>query len=304
MKDQQAGGYKPTGTYMQRQSPTGGIGVLLWQALICLGNRIYTDDLDAFSFSLNQLFRRVDFLYREALPGLGATTAPTITQEQELSLQDTLIRRQHIWSQLQAIMRTLNRLEPICHLLSDAIEGILDTLDAASDVFSFHAGIGSLEDVPAAGFAQDRGYPIPTGPIDDEQWDSAFSAVLQSLKSWQQSYRTSTSFAIQFSGLNEAAGGLAIPEKDHSQEVPLDRLDAVFVTLLEGACAIFGDILPAFRTSAANDDESTATLLFDLMQQSDHLLLELDATLECLSGLIEDFTLGPRPAIGEESIEP
>ncbi len=261
MKDQQAGGYKPTGTYMQRQSPTGGIGVLLWQALICLGNSIYTDDLDAFSFSLNQLFRRVDFLYREALPGLGAT-------------------------------------------LSDAIEGILDTLDAASDVFSFHAGIGSLEDVPAAGFAQDRGYPIPTGPIDDEQWDSAFSAVLQSLKSWQQSYRTSTSFAIQFSGLNEAAGGLAIPEKDHSQEVPLDRLDAVFVTLLEGACAIFGDILPAFRTSAANDDESTATLLFDLMQQSDHLLLELDATLECLSGLIEDFTLGPRPAIGEESIEP
>src|SRR6266566_2783358 len=301
MKDQQTGEHKLRGTRTREQSSDEGIAVLIRQVLACFGSSIYTDDMDALGFSLHHLFLRVDFLYRDALPCLEANTATTITMglERDLSLQDTLIRRQRIWSQLQAIMRTLNRLEPICHLLSDAIEGILDTLDAASDVFSFHAGIGSLEDVPAAGFAQDRGYPIPTGPIDDEQWDSAFSDVLQSLKSWQQSYRASTSFAIQFSGLNEAAGGLAIPEKDHSQEVPLDRLDAVFVTLLEGACAIFGDILPAFRTSAANDDESTATLLFDLMQQSDHLLLELDATLECLSGLIEDFTLGPRPAIGE-----
>ena len=297
------------GVRTRGQGPVDGIAILLGQVLICLGNNTCTDDIDALGFSLNHLFHRVDFLYREALPGLGATTAPTITrdQEQELSLQDTLIRRQRIWRQLQAIMRMLNRLEPICHLLSDAIESILDRLDAASDVFSFHAGIGSLAEVPAAGLAQDRDrgnrFPIPTRPIDDEQWDSAFSDVLQSLKSWQQSYRASTSFTSQFSGLNEAAGGLAAQEKDHSQEVPLDRLDAVFATLLEGACAIFGDILPAFRTSAANDHESIATLLFDLIQQSDHLLLELDATLEFLSGLVEDFTLGPRPAMRDESIQ-
>jgi hypothetical protein len=297
------------GTSVQRQSPAEGIAVLLGQVLICLGHSTYTDDIDALSFSLNHLFHRVDFLYREALPGIGATTTPTITQDQEQdpSLQDTLIRRQRIWSQLQAIMRTLNRLEPICHLLSDAIEGILDTLDATGDVFSFHVEIGSLADVPAAGFAQDkdRGYrfPIPTGPIEVEQWDSAFSAVLQSLKSWQQSYRASTSFTIQFSGLNAATGGLAVPEKDYSQEIPLDRLDAVFATLLESACVIFGDILPAFRTIAANDHEGTATLLFDLIQQSDHLLLELDATLEFLSGLIEDFTLGPRPVSSDESVQ-
>jgi hypothetical protein len=309
MKDQQAGDQDhDAGMSMLRQSSADGIGVLLWQVLICLGHSTYTDDIDALSFSLNHLFRRVDFLYREALPGLGAATAPTITQEQDLSLQDTLIRRQRIWSQLQAIIRTLNRLEPICHLLSDALEGILDTLDAASDVFSFHAGIGSLADVPAAGFAQDRdrGYkfPIPTGPIEDEQWDSAISAVFQSLKSWQQSYHASTSFTIQFSGLNEATGELAVPEKDYLQKIPLDRLDAVFATLLESARVIFGDILPAFRTIAANDHDGTATLLFDLIQQSDHLLLELDTTLEFLGGLIEDFTLGPKPAIGGESIEP
>ena len=295
------------GTSVQRQSPAEGIAVLLGQVLVCLGNSTYTDDADALSFSLNHLFHRVDLLYREALPSMGETTAPTITQEQDLLLQDTLIRRQRTWSQLQAIIRTLNRLEPICHLLSDAIEGILDTLDATSDVASLHAGRGSLAEVPAAGFAQDgdRGYrfPISTGPIEDEQWDSAKSAVFQSLKSWQQSYRASTSFTIQFSGLNEATGGLAVPEKDYSQEVPLDRLDAVFATLLEGACVIFGDILPAFRTIAANDYEGTATLLFDLIQQSDHLLLELDATLEVLNGLIEDFTLGPRPVLSDESIQ-
>src|SRR5215469_17964300 len=145
------------GTSTLWQSPAEGIAVLLGQVLICLGNSAYTDDIDALSFSLNHLFRRVDFLYREALPGMGATAAPTITQDQEqdLSLQDTLIRRQRTWSQLQAVIRTLNRLEPICHLLSDAIEGILDTLDATSDVFSLHAGIGSPAEIPAAGLAQD-----------------------------------------------------------------------------------------------------------------------------------------------------
>ena len=95
MKDQQAGDQDhDAGMSMLRQSSADGIGVLLWQVLICLGHSTYTDDIDALSFSLNHLFRRVDFLYREALPGLGAATAPTITQEQDLSLQDTLIRRQ------------------------------------------------------------------------------------------------------------------------------------------------------------------------------------------------------------------
>ena len=104
--------------------------------------------------------------------------------------------------------------------------------------------------------------------------------------------------------MNEATGELAVPEKDYLQKISLDRLDAVFATLLESARVIFGDILPAFRTIAANDHEGTATLLFDLIQQSDHLLLELDTTLESLGGLIEDFTLGPKPAIGDGSIEP
>ena len=307
MKDQQTGEHKTRGTHMHGQSSDEGIAVLIRQVLACFGSSTYTDDMDALSFSLRHLFHRVDFLYRDALPGLETNTATTITMglEQDLSLQDTLIRRQRIWSQLQAIGRTLNRLEPICHLLSDAIEGILDTLDAAGDVFSFRVGIGSLADIPAAGFAQGRtrgyGYAIPTESIDDERWDSAFSTVFQSLKSWQQSYRACTPFSMQFSDLNEATGGLVSPEKDHSQEVPLDRLDAAFATLLDGACEIFGDILPGFRTNTGNDYEGTATLLFDLIQQSDHLLLQLDATLELLNGLIEDFTLGPEPAISDES---
>jgi len=308
MKDQQAGDQNyDAETHPQQQGPSGGIAVLLGQVQTCLGNSTYIDDIDALSFSLNQLFQRVDFLYRKALPGLGTTTASMITRDQELSLQDILIRRQRAWRQLQAITRVLNRLEPICHLLSDAIEGIFDSLDAASNVLSFRVGIGNLAHTPAARFAQERGrgygYVIPTEPIDDKRWDSALNVVFQSLKGWQQSYRTCIPFSTQFSELNEAAGGLAIPEKDHAQEACLDRLDAAFATLLDSACIIFGDILPAFRTSAANDHESTDNLLFDLIQQSDHLLLQLDATLEFLDGLIEDFTLGPEPAISDESTQ-
>jgi len=295
---------RAAGVRTRGQRSAEGIAVLLWQALACFGSSSYTDDVDALSFSLHHLFHRVDFLYRDALPGLEANTAPTVTmgQEQDQSLQDTLIRRQRIWRQLQAIGRILNRLEPICHLLSDAIEGIFDSLDATGDALSFR--VGSLADTPAAGLAQNRdrsyGYAFPTEPIDDERWDNALSAVLESLKNWRQSYRACTPFSTQFSELKEAAGGLVLPEKGHTQEVSLGRLDTAFATLLDSACIIFGDILPAFRTGAANDYEGTATPLFDLIQQSDHLLLQLDATLEFLDGLIEDFTLGSAPAISDE----
>src|SRR6266566_4342705 len=75
MKDQQTGEYKTRGTRTREQSSDEGIAVLIRQVLACFGSSIYTDDMDALGFSLHHLFLRVDFLYRDALPGLEANTA-------------------------------------------------------------------------------------------------------------------------------------------------------------------------------------------------------------------------------------
>ena len=81
-------------------------------------------DLEAISFSLRHLFSRVDFLYRQALPDLDQWVART----REEKGRETFLYQQ-VWLHLQTVNRTLDRMAPLCHLLSDVIECLLDTLD-------------------------------------------------------------------------------------------------------------------------------------------------------------------------------
>jgi hypothetical protein len=52
-----------------------------------------------------------------------------------------------------------------------------------------------------------------------------------------------------------------------------------------------GDILPSFRTISTADDATIAALLFDLMQQSDQLLVQFETTLEPLNILLQHFSI-------------
>src|SRR5205085_1718004 len=159
-------------------------------------DRANVDDLDVLNFSLHHLFCRVDYLYRAALPELLHNTTPPITEQTHT---DDLAYRQSTWSKLRTIKHSINRLEPLCNLLSY----------------------------------------------------------------WQQSYSQLAHFANHFAHVLPT-----IPS--------LTQLDEVFNTLLDSTCTIFGDILPGFQAISAGrvvDDAADATLLFDLMQQTDQLLL-------------------------------
>jgi hypothetical protein len=61
--------------------------------------------------------------------------------------------------------------------------------------------------------------------------------------------------------------------------------------LLDSAGAIFGDILPNFRLVSPNDREEIGALLFDLMQQSDQMLVQFEVTLEPFTRLIRHFAV-------------
>jgi hypothetical protein len=235
-------------------------------------------DLEAISFSLRHLFSRVDFLYRQALPALNTWTSRA-TSEKEMLLN------QQIWLHLQEVNRTLDRMAPLCHLLSDVIECLLDTLDNEElwlRTFEEEETL-LLQQVhlPASGrkrstAASDTEETAGSSAIDPEIWDRSVSTLMDRLVIWQEQHHKLASFQEQF-----AEPTLTTHD--------LSELDAAFATLLDSAGAIFGDILPNFRLIGTEDHEEISALLFDLMQQSDQMLVQFEVTLEPLNSLLRHF---------------
>ena len=264
---------------------TGGLAVMLGQLVAYFNNRAHIDDLDVLSFSLHHLFCRVDFLYNTTLPALatwtkslqaGQTGHPPHLAHPAYRQQDVR-QRQQVWTQLQAINRTLDRMEPLCHLLSDAAECVLERFDLSSDILGF-AESGKPPASPRSELEHDDQQDW-VQIIDMERWEQAFTAIAQTLFSWQEQHSMLPSFAAQFAHLLPTAPTL--PE-----------LDAAFATILDSAGAIYGDILPGFRAILSADEAMIAALLYDLMQQSDQLLMKFDTTLEPMNTLIKHYAIG------------
>jgi hypothetical protein len=253
-----------------RSAATGGLAIILGQLVAYFTNRAHIDDLDVLSFSLHHMFCRVDYLYNNTLPALASWT----TTRQARSVQPDARQRQHIWMQLQTINRALDRMEPLCHLLSDSTECILENFDLTSDMIP----------LPDDDTTQELGEAISEKGwlqiVDPERWEQSFSSVTQHLLSWQQNHATLPTFASQFARLLPT-----IPA--------LSELDIAFATILDNAGAIFGDILPGFRAILSSDESMVAALLYDLMQQSDQLLVKFETTLEPMNALIKHYAIGP-----------
>lgn len=271
-----------------RLAATGGLAVILGQLVAYFHRRAHIDDLDVLSFSLHHLFCRIDFLYETALPRLVALTQPEQAIElhghdgpqhpqQQKNHAQYVRHREQLWTQLQAINRTLDRMEPICHLLSDATECILERFDASTDMLGF------LDQEPVRDRASEASEQDDASNyfqmIDAGRWDHAFAAITRSLLRWQEQYSKLTPFTTQFAPLLQA--------------IPLlPEIDIALATILDSAGAIFGDILPDFRAILESDEAMIAALLYDLMQQSDHLLVKFDTTLEPMNTLIKYYAVG------------
>ena len=265
---------------------TASLAVMLGQLVAYFTDRADVDDMDVLSFSLHHLFCRVDFLYCKALPALQAYTGDykgSIKRSSPHSLLQTHHNpryRQPIWSELQRINRTLDRMEPLCHLLSDAAECILDAFDSSSATENI-----DVEESQAPGLSDKRADAGEEQSwlsiVDAERWEQALVALMESLEDWQQSYGSFIPFTTQFAQLGPLLPLVA-------------QIDAAVKTILDCARMIFGDILPSFRAIAVGDEEVVAALLFNLMQQSDQLLVQFDTTLEPLNELIKQFALEAR----------
>ncbi|HET8844433.1 MAG TPA: hypothetical protein VFN35_23395 [Ktedonobacteraceae bacterium] len=258
------------------------LALMLKQIETYFGKQARNDDLEAMSFCLRHLFNRVDFLYCQALPDLDH---PSRKEQGDYNQEN--LRRQRLWLQLQTINRTLDRMAPLCHLLSDVIECLLDTLDN-EDIWLRtldEEDTLQLEQIKAPRESTFR--PKPAYRREQRQvaelfpsnrWERAVNTLMDQLLIWQEQHHKLVPFATQF-----------------TQPVPpecnLDDLDSAFAVLLDSAGAIFGDILPNFRLVQPEDKEEIGALLFDLMQQSDQMLVQFEGTVESLTRLIRHFAL-------------
>jgi hypothetical protein len=234
-------------------------------------------DLEAISFTLRHLFSRVDFLYRQALPELDAWTA---REERE---RETFVHQQ-VWLHLQTVNRTLDRMAPLCHLLSDVIECLLETLDNEDLWLRTFEEEDTLQLQQVNLSDKQKDFPADDPPAEPDEsathasevWERAATTIMDRLLLWQEQHHKLTPFQQQFAQPTLTA-------------INLSELDTAFAVLLDSAGAIFGDILPNFRLVEPESHEEISALLFDLMQQSDQMLVQFEVTLGPLTALLRHF---------------
>ncbi len=192
---------------------------------------------------------------------------------------------QQIWLHLQAVNRTLDRMAPLCHLLSDVVECLLDTLDneelwlrtfEEEETLLLQRVHPSMKKQSYAGKTRRTGEQEKPATSDLEGWEQAVTMLMDRLLLWQEQHHKLASFQQQFAQPTLAANNLEV-------------LDSAFAVLLDSAGAIFGDILPNFRLVGREEQEEISALLFDLMQQSDQMLVQFELTLEPLTSLLRHF---------------
>jgi len=272
-----------TPTEFTRQGEPGSdadaeLDIMLTQIEVYFLKQARHHDLEAISFTLRHLFSRVDFLYRRALPDLDAWTSRE-ERDREIFLH------QQIWLHLQTVNRTLDRMAPLCHLLSDVIECLLETLDNEElwlrtfeeedtlQLQQVHLPESPQKRASSASQSDKSGERASREP---EVWERAATTLMDRLLLWQEQHHKLAPFQQQFA-------------QPTLTSVNLNELDTAFAVLLDSAGAIYGDILPNFRLVEPENHEEISALLFDLMQQSDQMLVQFEVTLGPLTSLLRHF---------------
>lgn len=205
--------------------------------------RAKRNDIETLTFCLHHLYNCFTTLYQHILPTLTRLTAA-----QEQVPHSPFAHRHAIWEQLHAMLLLLERVESHCHLLLSTTTHVLAALDNT----------------------EERAFSTETPSyVGTDEWQHAYEQLSAVLVIWQEQHTTPLIFANAFAPLSAALS-----------HATLSSVDSALALLFDSANAIFGDIIPDLQLVAQGDDEVVATLLFDLMQQNDLLLLQISKLVE------------------------
>jgi hypothetical protein len=222
--------------------------------------RAPAQEVELLTFNLRYLFYAIDTLYGLCLPNLLPDT-PVQARPPE----DAQLVRYSIWQQLLEVERLLERVEPLCCLLSNAI---VSHLEAINRTCLMPAGI-EMQDTEQ--FDEQLYFHM----VEEEQWQQAMLQLSAYLQLWHNTQHSS--FVNQFA-------------QQPSTLPMLKQLDAAFEQIAVSCITSFGEILPGFQSSTLND-EGIIMLLLDLQQRIDQVLLQLPTLHAPLHTLVKSHAV-------------
>ena len=237
-------------------------------------DRIGVADREMVTFCLRHIFYNVNQMYTLFLPELTRCSMDTV-EEHYLRIQNmpmrnmptkNIIIQYQIWSLLQEIEATLERIEPLCQLVISATTNMLNELDRTCSIEDSAKPIGQQKEQDALESQQE----------ESDEWQWGLAQMKMKMSAWLKN--NETQFSIQFAILEPM-----IPA--------LPQIDTALHMLLTSTCAIFGDILPDFQVSEMDEDEKVTILLLDIIQRCDQILLQIGILVEPLHILTGQYTL-------------
>jgi hypothetical protein len=233
---------------------------------------MHSDDRAILCFCLHHLLIGIDTLSRTTY-GLFTEQTSSAAESPPNTMQN-LMQRRATWTRLRDIKRILERIEPLCQLLNDASSSMLSLLSSLDT-----QAISPSPTTPA--LPEDASTASTIQPLAEQFQD----ALIPVLDTWQHCLSEQYTFQRCFAHLLSATDATSTT----STAPALPRIDSAFSLLLKSACSLFSDTLPALNTTR---QEATATLLFDLMQKVDQILLQIDVIMTPLHTLIKYYALG------------
>ncbi|MBA2677758.1 MAG: hypothetical protein H0U76_05110 [Ktedonobacteraceae bacterium] len=264
------------------------IDEVLGRLCTLFSGRVGIADRETLTFCLRHIFYNVNQLYTLFLPELTKCSLGKASAGQKhlhihtmptrnMPVQNLMIQYS-IWSLLQEIEATLERLEPLCQLVTSATTNILNELDRTCSIKNKReqARPGEIEDETPTDHARES--QGQTQQADDDEWQLGLIQMREKTNAWLNSYEKQLSLSVQFAILAPM-----IPA--------LPQIDAAFALLLKSSCAIFRDILPDFQASGTDEDEKGTTLLLDIIQRCDQIVLQIGILAQPLYVLTGQYTL-------------
>ncbi len=226
-----------------------------------LADHVPQQEIEMFRFCLRHIFLCINTLHQ--LDFSDPTTMP----------HGASLTTYHLgWQQLVSLTGTIERLESLCQLLQGALLAFLDGLDVPLPTPALTSSNGAIHTDPPS--EQQELYTATHA-----QWNAAYAALADCLEHWQLSSIRHISFCERFSQLIPL-----IPT--------LPQMDSALTHLLEYTIAIFGDILLDSQAISMGDEEATATLLLDIAQRADQILICTDTLLAALPALVQHHAPG------------
>ncbi|HTK08486.1 MAG TPA: hypothetical protein VL485_15065 [Ktedonobacteraceae bacterium] len=230
--------------------------------------QIEDDDLELLDVSLYHLFHNLNLLIQEILPQLAEISAQAEAAQYTQDIRARQMRQYHIWIWLSEMRHRLERIEPLCQIVTITVSYLLIAIDTNKPA-TLQKSHQQILYTRARQYEQQ----LPRALTTDEH-----AYYVQGLQTWQDltaEPHKLQAFSHLFSDLSDGQSYLM-------------QMDSALVEIYRSAQTIFSSILRTCHTTTL-PAPTMLLLLLDLQQHADILQQHIDTFLTPLHVLLKRY---------------